>query len=93
MPGTVATVATSDSTYVHAVQAIFNGASSTFYLDGSSNSTSAGAASTASPAHFMSDGANAVNGHMWEVGNLERIILWTSALFHEQQPTFLYWGF
>lgn len=89
--GASANVTAADNV-VHAVQAIFNGASSTFYLDGSSNATSIGALNTAGNLLLMSDGSNALNGKFWEAG------VWSGAFSGGQLSSMnsnqhAYWGF
>lgn len=89
--GSVANVTANDSV-VHAAQAIFNGASSTFYIDGSSNATNAGTLATGGALLLMSDGTNALNGHFWEAG------IWSGSFSGGQLSSMnsnqhSYWGF
>jgi hypothetical protein len=92
--GSNATFTISDSS-PHALQAIFNGASSNVYIDGSSTGTSPGASSFGSSGNVIlgdNGGGNSINGWVGEVG------VWGSGLSAGNQSAMnsnqhTYWGF
>lgn len=90
--GSVATATANDNIF-HAMNAIYNGASSTFYIDGSSNSVSAGTDPiTSANAFNLGTGNNALTGNIAEVG------VWSSAFSGGQLSSMnsnqhSYWGF
>ena len=89
--GTIVNSSAADNV-IHAAQVIYNGASSTFYLDGSSNTINPGTLGTQSALFIMSDTNNSLNGNFFEAG------VWSGAFSGAQLSAMnanqhAYWGF
>jgi hypothetical protein len=90
--GTNATAAGANTT-THAFQAMFKGASSNFYIDGSANTVSAGASAGggASTILLMTSGSTGLTGNFFEGGVWAGDQSASNSSMNSNQHT--YWGF